>query len=177
MNTSQCDNLDLYLAGELPPQARVDFEAHCRQCDDCAGELERESQLDRMISAAAAQPDPYPPQLTERVRVYVELRNRRRSIYRCVLAAAAVIVVGVILWSLAVGPVNDREPSQQAASAANATREQATEFEHIRIDVLLDHVPHMMVAPVGTGDYNMTVLWLTLRTSAVVQSISRRGVS
>jgi hypothetical protein len=93
------ENLDGYLAGELTTSEREKVEAHLAECAECGQTLADLRQLDRVMTSvfADARPD-----ATLDERIVRELGKepmrafRRPSAWRFVLAAAAVLVIGLI---------------------------------------------------------------------------------
>lgn len=86
-----------YLLGALSPEERRDFEAHLRDCDECAASVTRLSGLPGLL-AKAPQPDqvgdpgPVPESLLPALLAEVARRRTRRRRVALVAAAAAVVL-------------------------------------------------------------------------------------
>jgi len=91
-----------YHDGELPPQARIDFEAHLRECAGCARELKRLRKISELLRGAPI-PD-LPAQVLAQTRECISVA-RDYSVFKMAriltAAAAAILVVcGGWLWDI-----------------------------------------------------------------------------
>jgi hypothetical protein len=85
--------LDLYVDGELSPEARVQAEAHLAECFSCKRALGRLNQLRQAVKATVGQYNPT-PQLVARVRKSTIAPWGRPAAW--VSAVAAVLLLGVL---------------------------------------------------------------------------------
>src|SRR5258708_5245850 len=95
-NHMDCKNLrevlDLYVDGELSPEATVQAGAHLAECPSCKHAVDRLNQLRQAVKAAADQYGPT-PQLEARVRKSTIGQWGRPVAW--VSAVAAVLLIGV----------------------------------------------------------------------------------
>jgi len=92
-----------YIDGRLPPEARLDLQAHLRGCSACVTVFRGLVELSRL--AAGTPRAPVPPDLGQRVRAALHrprsARHERRAPGRRRIAAAAALAV-LLLASIAV---------------------------------------------------------------------------
>ncbi len=99
-----------YALDALAPEEREEYEAHLRDCESCREELASFAGVTEALAVAASGPDPA-PELRDRIlasahaepQVVVPLEPRGRRtvpVLAAGLAAAAVLVLGVGLWSV-----------------------------------------------------------------------------
>ncbi len=84
--------LDLYVDGELSPEATVQAEAHLGECHACRRAADRLQGLRQAVKAAVSQYQPG-PQLADRVRQSTLLPWHRRPAWALAVAAAALVIV------------------------------------------------------------------------------------
>ncbi len=84
--------LDLYVDGELSPEATVQTEAHLAECHACRRAADRLQELCQAIKAAVSQYQPA-PQLANRVRNSTLSPWHRRAARALAVAAAALLIV------------------------------------------------------------------------------------
>jgi hypothetical protein len=89
------ENLDAYLAGGLSAEERHDIERHCADCTECAHKLADSRKVEQLMDKlfAATRPD---AGLEDRAILALQKPKRRYGVLQFILAAAAVIVLGVI---------------------------------------------------------------------------------
>jgi hypothetical protein len=122
-----------YLLGALSPADRAEFEEHLRTCDDCRRAVSRVAGLpgllagvpsDAVAAAAEGWPEP-PPTLLPRLMAEVERsRFRRRAAMAGIgLAAAAVLVVGLVVGVRGLAPASHPAagPSPQTGQTSSGT--------------------------------------------------------
>ncbi len=103
MSICQCDRLDDYLLGELPAEEAAGFEAHLAGCPACREELRQQRKVDRLLSEGAKRLEPVPSALIDRIEGQYRRSDRRRAArWAGGLSAAAVLLVGLVVW-LATG--------------------------------------------------------------------------
>src|SRR6266851_221692 len=86
--------LDLYVGGELSPEATVQAEAHLAECHACRRAAERLRRLRQAVKAAVSQYQP-PPQLANSVRKSTLSPWHRRPAWALAVAAAALLIVAL----------------------------------------------------------------------------------
>ena len=123
MNTSECKNLDGYLAAWLPPHETAAFEAHLANCPACGVEIQRQRTVDRLLDAAAGQLQSPPARLLDRIEGQIQMRQRRMVGLFCTLSATAVVLVMCFVFARQYA---DQIPPRQAI-VGQAPVEQAKE--------------------------------------------------
>ncbi len=99
MTDRLCDKLDDYLGGWLEEQTRTEFEAHLERCGDCRMEAARQQRLDAWLARTDDSLESVPPHLVHHIeRRLAVARWRSRAVWAAGLAAAAVVLLGVLLW-------------------------------------------------------------------------------
>ena len=97
--------LDLYLDNELLVETSHSLLQHLACCPDCAGELERRTELRRLLKAASALDDADERDsenlLRKRIEIALQKEQRRRMtahVRWAVLAASLMVVLGLGYW-------------------------------------------------------------------------------
>jgi anti-sigma factor RsiW len=118
MNAPQCDQLDEYLGGWLPPEGIAHFEAHLASCKACREECALQRRLDRLLAGENARLARVPAGLASRIDHRI-LAARRRRIFEwtVVVTAAAGILLAFGLWireRLSIVRHEEREIAQRS---------------------------------------------------------------
>jgi anti-sigma factor (TIGR02949 family) len=92
--------LDSYLSGELPPETRREIAAHLETCPSCTAEWHERARL-RAGVRSAVRATPVPAGLDARVRRAVRNAPARPQTGLYAVAAAALVIIGVMLVNLA----------------------------------------------------------------------------
>jgi anti-sigma factor RsiW len=91
-----CNNLDAYLADELPGSERAAFESHLDICPACHEAVDEQQWIDGLLqSPARLQLERPPASILDSFQVSVAQRRRRFLQAACGLAAAAVLLIAV----------------------------------------------------------------------------------
>jgi hypothetical protein len=90
-HSSDCRQLDDYLADDLPGPARVQFESHLDECAVCRAEVELQRAIDGALRAGSDAIE-LPPALAAKVNRTIHASWRKR-----VLALAACLAAGLLL--------------------------------------------------------------------------------
>jgi anti-sigma factor RsiW len=116
-----CGNANTFVAGELPPEEREDYEAHLAICADCQREVANTRILFRRLSTA---PNASVSRDFERL-VFSRLREAapeapRRSSWPRIAAAAAAVTI--FFTGVAVLMKTAEHRSEHKATASSAAR-------------------------------------------------------
>lgn len=91
-----CNNLDAYLADDLPRSERAAFESHLDVCPACRDAADQQQWIDVLLqSPARLQLERPPGSILDSFQVSVAQRRRRVVQAACGLAAAAVLLIAV----------------------------------------------------------------------------------
>ena len=121
----QARRLGAYHDGELSGPARASLEAHLRQCQACAAELDRLRRLSRLLGTAVR--PGIPPQVLARLHRAADVQPaaalRRLAEAVTALAASILLVCAVWLWATAsaakaTGPIPLWETAAVSSQAA-----------------------------------------------------------
>jgi len=103
----ECENLDAFLADELPAESVGLFVAHLAECDGCRDAVDQQRWIDCLLRSPLRQELEAPPAAAAvAVRASIVQRRRRVRLVASGLAAAAAIVVAVgwaALWDASFG--------------------------------------------------------------------------
>jgi hypothetical protein len=130
--TSECDNLDAYLAEDLPPAARAQFALHLTECEPCRENIAQQRWIDNLLcSDERASLEPVPLFRRETFLAPTTPRRQSTRVVACGLAAvASVCIVAVGLALKQTGPVpQSRQPATSnvaSRSTTNAATPRAT---------------------------------------------------
>lgn len=116
--------LDLYVDGELSPEAVVQAEVHLAECVSCRNAVARLNQLRRVVKTTVGQYQPT-PQLVDRVRQSTVSRLRHPKIW--VPVAATVLLIAVM--SLFAPQIRSAVASQLEVAAFHLDDSRATVME------------------------------------------------
>jgi anti-sigma factor RsiW len=91
-----CNNLDAYLADDLPGSERAAFESHLDVCPACHDAVDEQQWIEDLLQSPARLQFEWPPALVlDSLRASVTRRRRRVVQAACGLAAAAVLLIAV----------------------------------------------------------------------------------
>jgi hypothetical protein len=118
MANPQCEQLDEYLCGFLPPDEAAQFEAHLAACPTCREEAASQRHIDRLLADGTAEIEPVPIVLVRRVEHRIQVARRRRQFaWAGALTAAATIMLALGLW----GTRNTLLPPDEGHPIARST--------------------------------------------------------
>ena len=168
MSAPQCTRLDDYLADALADDERATFEVHCQQCKTCQDELERQVQLDHLLAAVAAEPQPLPSGLAQRVEAYMKQQSWHRTRQFTGLWIAAAILLCVTAW-FTIPLLNERsiQSVEPVAKVSAPTLQQLSADQTPQVRVTFTERSNVLAVPVKSQNPNITILWLypTLKIS------------
>jgi anti-sigma factor RsiW len=93
---SDCNNLDAYLADDLPVDEALFFESHLEECGACREAIDEQRWVDSLLqSPVRIQIERTPAEILNSF--HTSLSHRRRRVWQaaCGLAAAAVLIIAV----------------------------------------------------------------------------------
>jgi anti-sigma factor RsiW len=97
----ECENLDAYLAKELPAGAAAHFARHLDECEPCRHALDQQRWIDRLLASSEIESlEPAPPELRDALRTSIGHRRRAAQLFACSLAAAAAVAIVAAGWTL-----------------------------------------------------------------------------
>ena len=169
MNPCPCDDLDGYLADWLSEDERARFEAHLADCPACGWGLQQQRRIDGLLARAAAQAEPVPPALVDRIEGQIRSLRRRRAVrwaFGLSAAAASLLVVG--LW---IAAQEGSLPPQPAPIVQNLVEEQTGQQEvtppaplafdaEPRVRVSLADASDGILVPMETSNRNVSIVWI-----------------
>ncbi len=130
--TTECDQLDTYLFGDLPFATATRFEQHLTVCADCRKAVAQQHWIDGLLqSDVVASLEPVPASLTTPRTLDVR-RRRQNARYVASLAVAATLLIAVFGWKFRMS----RE--ENAASPTNRQTARNEESLHDATQVLAD---------------------------------------
>ncbi len=141
MNTNDCSIIEpllgAYLDGELPRQAAERLDMHLATCQDCRAVLGDLAETDRVLRA-----DPIPmPTATEWAAAEWRLHARARSVFAsrfvktCALAAAAVVLLGALVWLAVLIYPSGRTPESPGGYTAQSEKTAGGDEDPLGISV------------------------------------------
>ena len=98
MTFHRCGQLDDFLDGSLAAEERAAFGHHLEECGACRRALQERERVQQLLRRAVAALETVPEGMAARVRSRIQQNSRRRWVRRALSIAAAVVLVGVILW-------------------------------------------------------------------------------
>jgi len=109
---ADCDNLDAYLAAELPASEAARFAEHLHSCDECREAVDQQHWIDGLLRDGGSEDSELPPDdVLVKLRASIDQYRPRRKQFAYALTAAAVLMV-------AVGWVALRRQAAEVASDA-----------------------------------------------------------
>lgn len=94
--SADCDNLDDYLAADLPADDATRFAVHLECCDDCRDAIDQQQWIDGLLRDSADNDSELPPDdVLVTLRVAIDRQRGRTKRFGFALAAAAMLVVAV----------------------------------------------------------------------------------
>jgi anti-sigma factor RsiW len=118
---SDCDNLDAYLANDLPAGAATHFVQHLNECSACHEAVAQQRWIDNLLhSNEFASIEPLPAGLRETLRRSNTKSRQTTHLIACGLAAAATIAIVAVGWTLKL----NRQAAVFRASTATQTTAQ-----------------------------------------------------
>jgi ferric-dicitrate binding protein FerR (iron transport regulator) len=162
MTAPLCQWLDDYLARDLGGADHARFVAHLPECPECRRAVDDNERLVALL-AQAAESEPIPTGLTERVARRLRVARRRR---RAAMAAAA-LVTAVIAGMLLHRPAP--RPSEPATSVADVRPATSDTRPTSPVRVTFPPSAHVSAVPVRTESPNVTFLWVFRDTDLSVK--------
>jgi predicted anti-sigma-YlaC factor YlaD len=94
--STDCDNLDAYLAADLSAEGAGRFAAHLECCNDCRDAVDQQRWINALLRDSANEESELPPDdVLVTLRVGIDRRRERTKRFGFALAAAAVLLVAV----------------------------------------------------------------------------------
>jgi hypothetical protein len=114
--TGECENVELFLSGQLPDEDVLRFEAHAIECETCRAAVEEHRWIDGLLrSSVGLELESVPAGIATTVRQTMA-RRRKVRLVTCSLAGAAALMIAVG-WIMM--------PHQQARDEAQSATGQA----------------------------------------------------
>lgn len=118
--TTECDQLDTYLLGDLPSTAAARFETHLTDCTNCREAIAQQRWIDCLLrSDELASLEPVPSELGRAVRKSIVHRRQASRYAAYGLAAAATLAAVAAGWTLKL--------NRQADEVVNGNTDQVAE--------------------------------------------------
>jgi anti-sigma factor RsiW len=160
--TNECDNLDAYLAEDLPAEEAAQFARHLDQCEPCRNAIDQQRWIDKLLTSnEIASLEPAPPVLRHALRTSLGRRRRAVQLIACGLAAAAAIVIVAAGWTLKLHrqPTNVAGPTTGPIAKTDVS--ETSESSH-------SVAPHAtfvsngdtIAVPLDSADDNVTIVQL-----------------
>ena len=172
LNCAQTDALlDALMDGALTDADRVSLDAHCAECEECAGRLRLTEEMRRMFSETAPELDvPLEAQAAWRGAIRQEAaRRRRRNLTRWagVIAAALVVAVGGFLafrtparTDMAAAPVPAMGESAVMAENVAVVEADGQDEEFESIDIAASRAMPMIERRMRVEDLDRTCAYM-----------------
>jgi anti-sigma factor RsiW len=110
--TTDCNNLDAYLADDLPHEAAARFARHAESCDACHEAIDQQRWIDSLLqSNEAATLEPTPQSLHETRPLQPAQRRRATLFAACGFASLAAAILVALGWVLILNPHSDESTS------------------------------------------------------------------
>jgi anti-sigma factor RsiW len=180
----QCDQLDQYLCGFLPPDETARFEAHLAECPACQEQCLLQQRIDRLLAAGTAPIEPAPIALAHRVeRKITRLRRRRQLAWAGTLTAAAAGIVVVVSFLAArrsflhrdvEQPIALRPTVSQGVSKPSPSLSDAQPPAAPLVRVTMVDPSSAIVVPIESHDPNVTLVRI-YPTVKVVRQVNARA--
>jgi hypothetical protein len=129
--TLECENLEAYIAGELPSRAATSFKQHVEECDACREVVEQQAWIDSLLrSSHSASLERAPVAI--RQHLFASIAHHRPttrnnawsvlSLSKVVLATAATVAIVALGWTIARNrpAANARVPNVANVAIQNA---------------------------------------------------------
>ena len=153
----ECDNLDGFLADDLPTEGAARFELHFCECAACSDAVEQQRWIDVLLRSPLREELEVPSAgVAESLRVALRRRRRVRLIVGG-LAAAAVVVLAAG-WTVLTARQADHSTIAVAEVVSKPSPDPVTErgMEQPRAEFVGG--PDVIVVPVKTSHPNVTVV-------------------
>jgi len=97
----ECNNLDAYLADDLPADAATRFAQHLGDCEMCREAIDEQRWIDGLLhSDLRASLEPTPAALRETLHTSIARRRRTSRYIACGFATAATLAIVALGWTL-----------------------------------------------------------------------------
>jgi hypothetical protein len=156
MSQNPCDNLDSFLAEDLPPEIASHFTAHLDECESCREALDQQRWIDGLLrSRHSADLEAPPAALMEHVHQSRLQRRRRLQLIAYGIAAAATLVIAIGWTALA-----NRQAMVPAPIAIHRPADTSTDSPLIPSPPRATFVggPELLVVPVESPRSNVTIV-------------------
>lgn len=102
ISNNDCENLDAYLADELPACAAQRFAAHVESCEICRESVHQQQWIDGLLRAPALAELELPArEFTNSLKSTLAQSRQRAGLVACVFAAAAALLI-TLGWAVSV---------------------------------------------------------------------------
>jgi anti-sigma factor RsiW len=153
---NQCDWLDDYLVGEMPPARKLDFEQHLAECATCQSEVDQWAAMSGMLKTATRELESPSAALVariERERSVRIQRNRRRIVGWSVATVVAACLLFATRFIEFERPTSSDEPRKENVVAPHRT-------EIVSPSPLVELPENVIGVPIDIGEPNVTVVWI-----------------
>jgi hypothetical protein len=171
--THECDNLDAYLANEMPGAAAARFAQHLNECSACRQAVDQQRWIDSLLqSKQLAVLEPVPMPLHEALRTSLAQRRRQARLIAFSAASIAATVLIAVGWTVTqnreaanlVGndgnrTVQGRDLRSTNSSPAMVTSDRAPQSTFVSNE-------NAIAVPLDSQDYDVTVVQVYLTTES-----------
>jgi anti-sigma factor RsiW len=91
---ANCNNLDAYLAADVPADDAARFAEHLQSCNDCREAADQQRWIDGLLRSSGYHELP-PDDVLVTLRAAIAARRQNAKVFACGLAVAAVMVVAI----------------------------------------------------------------------------------
>jgi anti-sigma factor RsiW len=124
-----CEQLDAYLADDLPADAAAEFADHLRDCAECQEAVAEQQWIDGLLRTGARESVDVPrASLIDAMRVTVHRRRRRTQLIACGLAVAASLLIAfgwIAIHDRTIASNDKTNGNNVAINGANGAKPQA----------------------------------------------------
>lgn len=162
--STECENLDAFLADDLPSNDCERYEGHLVACQMCREAVNQQRWIDALLSSPArVEAEPAPPVLTWSVQDSIASQRRKVRLIACGLTAAAVLIIAVG-WSIVLNRQARLPAVNQIAETSSQIGEPSPALSPIRRGVaappgaVFVGGPEVLAVPVASRHPNVTIV-------------------
>jgi anti-sigma factor (TIGR02949 family) len=165
MHDLSCQNLDAYLDGGLSESDQKEFDLHLLTCPHCQREVHLQQRVDSLL-ANAAQLEPIPRELVDRVQQRIHSTSQRRRFATIGLTVAATIVMAIGVWSRWQGNpepkrvpiVENRQTDGSESDKSNLPRKPPKPA--VVAEVSVGPASDGIIVPLKSNDSKVAIFWI-----------------